>query len=243
MKEQNHVPSEYIERVIHPIMARVDGRVTALLNAPIWTHEGESHDMNRERWLQHGKDVAYVAALYFIDHPEALPKDASLELVLFGFVIHDIGKAEVSADPYVWHRKRSDLSLSELSALQSHVATGMELIDRYEYIHGGQALPQIVKDIVVKHHEKMDGSGNPRGLTATDLSPAVRLATIIDQVISRCEPRAYHDRTYTLREAFEEVSEGKGVAYDASILENLRAIFESGAHLEIPSLGWLGSFT
>lgn len=240
-KERMMFSVDQWDQVIAPLMTRIDERVQALLHAPIWAHDGISHEINRDRWLQHGKDEAAIAALYYLQYPEDLPKDTTLEDVLYGFVIHDIGKPEVSADPTIWHRKRSDLTVSELAALQNHVTAGVALLKRYEYI-SGQVLPRVAYDIVTTHHEKLDGSGNPYHISEDRISPPARLASVIDQVVSRSEPRAYHDRTYTIKEAMEEVAEGSGVQYDSAVVAKVKNIFVANMHLEIPTLTWLGSW-
>lgn len=229
------------EREVSPVFARLDTRVSDLLNAPIWTHAGSSHEINRDRWLQHGKDAAALAALYYLRYPAELPKGVPFEDVLFGFMIHDIGKPEVSGDAGIWHRRRADLTSEELSALQNHVATARDLLKRYEEV-SGESLPAVTKEIIEQHHEKLDGSGNPWHLTGAEIAPASRLAVVVDQIISRCEPRAYHDRNYTLNEAFADVAKDAGRMYDGRVIGNLRHVFADNDHLLVPTLAWLGAW-
>jgi response regulator RpfG family c-di-GMP phosphodiesterase len=227
--------------MIAPVLQHADDRIAKLLQAPIWRHKDNAHGMVRDRWLQHGRDEAAIASLYFLRYPGELPTDAVLDDVVLGLMIHDIGKPEVSDDPSIWRRRREELSPAELSALQSHVDTAKALLVRYEDVTG-EALSPTVWDIVLQHHEKLDGSGNPNHLSGNAISKAGRLAGVIDQIVSRCEPRAYHDRVYTLREAFEETEQGADTLYDGQILRNLRKTFENNDHMEVPRLTWLGAW-
>lgn len=68
----------------------------------------------------------------------------------------------------------------------------------------------------------------------------VRLATIIDQIIGRCESRTYHDTHYTLQQALEDVEKGKGVLYDEHILEHMRIVFSNNHHMGEHGVEWLG---
>ncbi len=240
-KERIGFSPDHWDRTIAPMMARIDTRVGNLLRAPIWSHDGGLQDNSRERWFQHGKDEAAISALYYIHYPNDLPKDVKLEDILFGYAVHDIGKSEVSPDPTIWHRKRTDLTAPELAALQNHVTTAVTLLKRYEYI-SGETLPNVMYEIVTRHHEKLDGTGNPNHLIGDMLSPVVRLAAVIDQVVSRCEPRSYHDRSFTLKEAMEEVAKGSGTAYDPEVITKVRNLFMNDVHLQIPTLTWLGSW-
>jgi len=160
--------------------------------------------------------------------------------VMLGFLLHDIGKAE-SAEPAVWDLRNDQLTEPQWHGMRQHVAAGEALLARYEALYDLE-LPAVVHDILLYHHEKLDGSGRHAQLNGEHIPFFGRLATVVDQIIGRCEDRSYHVKSYTLREAFEEVYSKRGELYDDQILENFLNIFLTSAHLKVSGLGWLGSW-
>lgn len=210
-----------------------------VVQSDMWTHDGPLHQENLLRWLIHGGHEARIALLYYSLYPGELDPTLDLKDVLLGLLLHDIGKAESVDDPTVWEKRMHEISEKHQDGIRSHVHVGIALLHRHEAL-SGKDLPAVVHEIVGFHHEKLDGSGKPFGLSGEGLSPVVRLATVIDQIVSRVEDRPYHDRRYNLREAYEEVREGSGRLYDETILVNLKSIFEENQHLCYPDLQWLG---
>ncbi|MEK7141407.1 MAG: HD domain-containing phosphohydrolase [Patescibacteria group bacterium] len=216
-------------------------RAIAIFDAPIWKLDGAEHEAHRRAVLRHGESEAYVAAMLFVVHPEHVPPTVDPRDIFIGLFIHDIGKIGAVADPVVWHLRRPQIAVEDLSNMQRHVELGYEILLRYQK-QTGVVLPEVVLDILLHHHEKLDGSGRPLGVTGDQLSYAARLAVIIDQIIARCEPRKYHDHDFSLRESYMDVARDAGVKYDAGILGDLEALFRSNEHLRYQKLAWLGTW-
>ena len=212
------------------------------LDAPIWKDDDEEHVKARLRWFEHGEREALFAALYIKTYgsPQAVHSDASLSEIMLGFILHDIGKVE-AAPHQVWDLMPQDLMPEDKEAMRRHVTVGDEIIARYEK-WSGEAVAPVVLDIVLFHHEKLDGSSKQCGLKSRDIGFFSRLAVCIDQIVGRCEDRSYHEYNYTLRESFNEVYKTAGVQYDQEILDNLFGLFSAGRHLAVEGCGWIGKW-
>lgn len=236
-----YVPSQTREQEVLCALINAKERALAIFDAPIWKHDGEEHLAHRLSILSHGESEAYVAALMYLAHPEHFSTSLRPSDLFLGFIIHDIGKTEAVDNPRVWHLRRHEIADEDLNGMQRHVQMGYEILLRYQQLTD-VALPQVVFDILLYHHEKLDGSGKPFGLKGNQLPYVARLAVIIDQVVARCEPRKYHDRVFTIMDAFADVELEAGTRYDAVILDELNELFRNNEHLTYPKLQWMGQW-
>lgn len=171
--------------------------------------------------------------------PVGVRYDGSLSDFMLAFLVHDIGKVE-SADIGSWDLKRDQISEAEWIGMGLHVKSGYDILERYEDWTGIE-LPSVIFDVLLYHHEKLDGSGS-FPIDGRDMCFFGRLAACIDQIVGRCEHRPYHENNYTLRRAVEEVQLGGGTLYDEDIVNRLVTILSHDTHLKVEGLGWLGSW-
>jgi HD-GYP domain-containing protein (c-di-GMP phosphodiesterase class II) len=235
---QPHRALPYIEQA-HVQSQRV---VDNMLQAPIWTYSDTEHYRCRLHWLSHGEHNADVAMLYVLEIglPRGVHYAGSLADINVAFDLHDIGKSEVP-DPSIWNKTEDELVASEREIMKRHISSALPVFYKFEAFTG-QPLPPVVYDVTLYHHEKLNGTGKPHELGEGDLVFFARLATCIDQIVSRCEDRSYHTRSYSLREAFDEVQAKAGREFDSTILDGLRILFANDIHMQIPGATWLGSW-
>ena len=88
-----------------------------------------------------------------------------------GVLIHDVGKTRVDEKILT---KPGPLTEAEWDVMRRHPRWGLELVERSD------GVTALMKDIVLHHHEKLDGSGYPDRLRGEQISPAVRAVTICD---------------------------------------------------------------
>lgn len=101
---------------------------------------------------------------------------ADLEKAFRGALLRDLGM--LYADPELTGPDYDvRLSASDREQLQAHAKVGSDLVNKY----GGAAF-EAVADLVAQHHERLDGSGYPRGMRGLDLSLAARLIGLVDVV-------------------------------------------------------------
>lgn len=109
--------------------------------------------------------------------------DIELYDILVGGIFHDLGKLMISNQIL---DKPSKLNNSEFKAIERHPIYGYRCLNNYDYLNSR------MRDIVVQHHEKLDGSGYPNGLKdkqITYLSKIITVSDIFDAVVSE---RSYH---------------------------------------------------
>ncbi|MDE1161158.1 MAG: HD domain-containing protein [Acidobacteriaceae bacterium] len=103
-------------------------------------------------------------------------------LLVRAALLHDIGKIRI---PIELLQKPSPLTAEEFITVQSHAQIGYEML--VEAGETDKTLLTVTRD----HHERLDGSGYPRKLTAGEISVSVRLVTLCDVFAAMTEPRPY----------------------------------------------------
>lgn len=125
---------------------------------------------------QHGISVSVLSMM--IAHALALSKKEVRDIAL-GSLFHDIGKLKV---PEEIRRKRGELSDVETNFLKKHPNFGYDMLTR------SGLFPEAMLDIVLHHHEYIDGSGFPDGLTEAKLlmtTQVVSLANDYETLLSK----------------------------------------------------------
>jgi putative nucleotidyltransferase with HDIG domain len=107
---------------------------------------------------------------------------ADRERLSFAGMLHDIGKARI---PLAILEKPAALDFAEMVEMRNHPLYGFEMLSN------PQVVPAEMLDMVVHHHEYLDGSGYPHGLKANEISDLVRVMTISDIFGALLEKRAY----------------------------------------------------
>ncbi len=100
----------------------------------------------------------------------------------FAGMVHDIGKARV---PLAILEKATPLTDREMEAMRKHPEFGLDMLA------GTSGLGPDMLDVVIHHHEYLDGSGYPHGLSGSEIADFVRIATICDVFGALIERRAY----------------------------------------------------
>ena len=100
----------------------------------------------------------------------------------FAGMLHDIGKARI---PLAILEKPGPLDSHEMAVMQKHPQYGLDALGT------GSGLPAEMLDMVVHHHEYLDGSGYPHGLKGGEISDLVRIITISDVFGALIERRSY----------------------------------------------------
>jgi putative nucleotidyltransferase with HDIG domain len=110
-----------------------------------------------------------------------VPRADRQRLSLAG-MLHDIGKARI---PLVILEKPGRLTDDEMNVMRKHPQFGLDALETVA------ALPAEMRDIVIHHHEYLDGSGYPHGMSNGEISDLVRMVTIADVFGALIERRSY----------------------------------------------------
>lgn len=123
-------------------------------------------------------------------------------------LVHDIGKIAVPAEIL---SKPGRLSPLELELVKCHAQAGYDILKDVEF-----AAP--VAEIIRQHHERMDGSGYPRGLQGDAIMPEARVLAVADVVESMAAHRPYRP-ALGLEVALAEIDKNRGRLYDPEVAD------------------------
>ncbi len=138
-------------------------------------------------------------------------------------LIHDIGKISVPAEIL---SKPGRLSDSEFSLIKSHPQVAYDILKGIEF-------PWPIVDVIVQHHERIDGSGYPQGLTGEKTLPEARILAVADVVEAMASHRPYRP-ALGIERALEEIAENKGKRYDILVADTCLSLFrDKGYQLEV----------
>jgi len=144
----------------------------------------------------------------------ALSED-HIEGVYMAGVIHDIGKISIPAEILSKPSRLNDL---ELSLVKDHSRIGYEILREI-------AFPWPIAQIVFQHHERINGSGYPQGLSGEDILLEARILGVADVLEAMASHRPYRP-AHGLQKALEEISTNRGIFYDPEVADACLRIFE-----------------
>lgn len=151
-----------------------------------------------------------------------LPAD-QIESIYMAAAIHDIGKISLPAEILV---KPSQLSDIEISLIQAHAQAGYDILKGIEF-------PWPIADIVLQHHERMNGSGYPQGLAGDKILFEARIIGVADVVETMASHRPYRPSIGTDK-ALEEIAKNKDTLYDSLAVDACLTLFND-KKFEFPS--------
>lgn len=128
--------------------------------------------------------------------------------------IYDIGKIVVPAEIL---SKPGKLSNFEFGIVQSHAKLGYETLKNLEF-------PWDVADIIFEHHERLNGSGYPQGLTGNDILLEAKILAVSDTVEAMASHRPYRP-ALGVDKALLEILQKKGILYDSEVVDACLKLF------------------
>ena len=169
-------------------------------------------------------------ALYsqLMSEAAGLDRDEVLRF-MYAAVLHDIGKIDI---PHGILAKPGRLTASEFRIIKTHTTLGYDRLRRM----GETDLVTLA--LVRSHHERLDGSGYPDGLTKEKIPPAARCFAVIDTFDAMTSVRPYRRRVEpgAADKALAELKAGAGTRYCPEAVELLASRYECG------QLGWILSY-
>lgn len=142
-----------------------------------------------------------------------LPEDR-VEGLHVAATIHDIGKIAVPAEIL---SKPTKLTKIEFILIQTHVQAGYDILKDVEF-------PWPVAMMVVEHHERINGSGYPNGLTGDKLLLESRILAVADVVEAMASHRPYR-ASLGIEPALQEIEKNKGILYDVEVANACLRLF------------------
>ena len=131
-------------------------------------------------------------------------------------VIHDIGKIAI---PLEILNKKGLLSDTEYGFVHGHPEAGYNILKELD-------LSWPLAEIVLQHHERLDGSGYPYHLREEQILPETKILTVADVIEAMASDRA-HRPAMDLHSIMDEITEQKGVLFDPNVVDvSLRLLTE-----------------
>ncbi|HLY96716.1 MAG TPA: HD domain-containing phosphohydrolase, partial [Sideroxyarcus sp.] len=129
-------------------------------------------------------------------------------------MIHDLGKIHIPAEIL---SKPGKLNEIEYMLIKTHPQAGYDILKDVRF-------PWPIADIILQHHEKVDGSGYPQGLKGEQILLEARILTVADVVEAMSSHRPYRPTLGSLA-ALSEIDRGRASAYDPAVVDACRRLF------------------
>jgi response regulator RpfG family c-di-GMP phosphodiesterase len=137
--------------------------------------------------------------------------------------LHDIGKIAVPAEIL---SKPTRLTEIEFAMVKAHPQSGYDILKNLEF-------PWPVAQAVLQHHERLDGSGYPQGLTAEEIILEARIVMVADVVEAMASHRPYRS-AIGFEAALAEIKANRGRLYDEKVVDTCLSLFtEKGFRFEM----------
>jgi PAS domain S-box-containing protein/putative nucleotidyltransferase with HDIG domain len=160
----------------------------------------------------HQKRVAQLASA--IARQMELPEE-QIEGIQMAALVHDIGKIGVPAEILIKPGKLSD---NEFNMIKIHPQVGYEALKDVEF-------PWPVADTVLQHHERINGSGYPQGISGDDIILDAKILSVSDVVEAIASHRPYRP-ALGIEVALKEISQNRNVLYDAEVADACLTLFK-----------------
>jgi HD-GYP domain-containing protein (c-di-GMP phosphodiesterase class II) len=152
--------------------------------------------------------------------------DRRLAVLGLGLLLHDVGKMAVPAEII---DKRGPLDDAEWTLMKTHPTAGAALLET-------AAISPLVRSVIRDHHERVDGSGYPRGIAGPLLGELPRLAAVADVYDAITSDRPYAAAAPP-NVGVEAIADGSGTAFDPATVATFERVvmpYPVGTEVELP---------
>lgn len=141
--------------------------------------------------------------------------EAEIESIRMAGIVHDLGKIYVPSEIL---NKPGELQDIELNLIRTHPKIAYDILKNIDF-------PWPIAEIIYQHHEKLDGSGYPRGLKGKMIRIEARILTVADVVEAMASHRPYRP-ALGIDRACEEINHCKGKLYDPAVVDCCIKLFK-----------------
>ncbi|RDU37951.1 phosphohydrolase [Neobacillus piezotolerans] len=186
----------------------------SLLSLKAIVHEVEKKDIHTHKHSERVSGYAVKMAKKLM-----LPKER-LENLFVASMLHDIGKINIPSEIL---NKPGKLTDQEFSVVKRHPGDGAEMVKDLYY--------KDIATIIEQHHERLNGSGYPRGLKGEDILLEARIIAVSDSFDAMTEDRAYR-KAFDVQYAVDELISMADTHYDRKVVEAFVEILKEEGRLE-----------
>lgn len=170
-------------------------------------------DMRDRYTAEHSKRVAANVAVIA---PAMGLSSEEVATVRLAARVHDIGKIAL---PDSVLRKEGKLTHEEFTVMQDHPRHGYDLLARFPQYGKG-------REIVLAHHERMDGKGYPRGIRGDRIPLGAQIIAVADALDAMTSDRPYR-AALPLHQAMTELRLGRGTQWNSTVVDTLDRLLNS----------------
>jgi len=145
----------------------------------------------------------------------SLPENQT-EAIRIAGSLHDIGKIAVPSEILT---KPGRLSQLEMEMVKTHSQNAYDILKTIEF-------PYPIAQIILQHHERMDGSGYPQGLSGKDILLEARIIGVADVIEAMSAHRPYRP-ALGIEIAIEEIIKNRGTLYDPRVVDACLSIYHA----------------
>ncbi len=202
LNDQNRILEQKVERKTKQLREMFQSTVNAM------SHAAEIRDPYTAGHQQRVSQLACAIAM------KLGMSDEQISTIKYAGLLHDIGKIRIPVSILTRPGKLMD---AEIKMIRIHPKVGYDLLQPIPF-------PWPIAEVVYQHHEKMDGSGYPRGLTADDILPESRIVTVADVTEAEMSYRPYRP-ALGVDVALNEIETNRGILYDADAVDACLDLF------------------
>jgi PAS domain S-box-containing protein len=144
-----------------------------------------------------------------------LPKRQVEGIYMVG-MIHDLGKISIPAEILSMPRR---LTPAEFNLIKNHPQSGYDILHTIDF-------PWPIADIVLQHHERLDGTGYPNRLTEKDIMLEAKVIMVADVVEAMASHRPYR-AAFGIKRALGEIIQNSGILYDPDVVTACVDLFKN----------------
>jgi HD-GYP domain-containing protein (c-di-GMP phosphodiesterase class II) len=159
----------------------------------------------------HQQRVSQIACS--IGREMGLSEDRLRDLRMAG-TLHDLGKFAIPSDLL---SKPGKLSPQEFALIKTHPQVAYNILEPVR-------LPGNTAQIILQHHERLNGSGYPQGLKGEEILLEARILGVADVLEAMCSHRPYR-ASLGLDETLDELTRNKGILYDTAVVETCLKLY------------------
>ncbi len=164
----------------------------------------------------HQRNVSRLATL--IAREMGLSTD-KIEGIRVASLLHDIGKLDIPSDLLSKPRR---LTYVEFNLIKSHPQIGYDILKNIDF-------PWPVSQLILQHHERLDGSGYPGGLTGKEIQLGAKIIAVADVVEAMSSHRPYRP-ALGLEKALQEIQDYSGILYDKEVVKTCIYLIKEKEH-------------
>ncbi len=192
--------SEFLYRELKQSSDKIKTNIEGTIHAMAMTVE-----MRDPYTAGHQRQAANLASA--IAEKMGIPREQIDSIHLAG-TIHDIGKMQVPTEIL---SKCGKLTKLEFDMIKTHSQAGYDILKKIEF-------QWPIAEFVLQHHERMDGSGYPSGLSGNDIIIESRILSVAD-VVDAIVPHRPYRPALGIEQAREEISVNRGILYDSDVVD------------------------